>query len=94
MFFYCPQLLNHLKTRGDNESLKTVVAYEWEEQTVLVYYQPPDFQSVKKPKRGPLEIENFFVEGDLRKVLEGVTSLLKPSSGFLIKKKLKFQIWW
>ena len=58
---------------------------------VLLNYPPPHFQRDEKPKGGPLEIEIFFVEGGLRKGLEGVRSLLKPSSAFLINKKLKFQ---
>ena len=51
-----------------------------------------DFQGGEKPKGGPLKIEKFFVEGDWRKGLEGVRSLLKPSSTFLINKNIKFQI--
>ena len=44
-------------------------------------YLPPDFQDGERPKgEGPLEIEFFFVEGGLRKGLEGVRRLLKPSS--------------
>ena len=31
---------------------------------VLIDYPGGDFQSVEKPKGGPLEIENFFVEGE------------------------------
>ena len=38
---------------------------------VLINYLHTDFQSVEKPKGGPLEIEIFFVEGGLRKELEG-----------------------
>ena len=30
---------------------------------VLFGYPVPDFQSIEKPKEGPLEIENFFVGG-------------------------------
>ena len=44
---------------------------------VLVYYLHPDFQSVEKPKGGPLEIEIFFVEG----------GKLKPPSDFFQTKK-------
>ena len=38
---------------------------------VLVNYLCPDFESDEKPKGKPLEIEKFFVEGGLRKGLEG-----------------------
>ena len=51
-----------------------------EEFSVLTYYLQPHFQSVEKPKGGPLEIEIFFVEGGLRKVLEGGQ---EPSKTFL-----------
>ena len=37
---------------------------------VLIPYLCPHFQRIEKPKGGPLEIENFFVEGGLRKGLE------------------------
>ena len=49
---------------------------------VLIGYLVSDFHSVEKPKGGPLEIEKFFVEGGLRKGLEGVRSPPKPSSTF------------
>ena len=56
-------------------------------------YLPADFEHAKKPKVGPLKIENFFAEGVNERGwrrLEGVRSLLKPSSIFLTNRKLKF----
>ena len=49
---------------------------------VLVPYRVADFQGGQKPKGEPLEIGNFFVEGDRRKGLEGVRvrSLLKSKT--------------
>ena len=47
---------------------------------VLVNYRRPHFQGDEKPKGGPLEIEIFFVEGGLRKGLEGGQ---KPSKTLL-----------
>ena len=38
--------------------------------SVLVYY-PGHFKELQKPKGGPLEILIFFIEGGLRKRLEG-----------------------
>ena len=54
---------------------------------VLVNYPGPDFEGDEKPKGGPLEIE---LRGVYERGWRGVRSLLKPSSVFLINKKLKF----
>ena len=40
------------------------------DKEVLIPFGPADFQRVEKPKGVPLEID-FFVEGGLRKGLEG-----------------------
>ena len=55
---------------------------------VLVYYLQVDFLALKNKRA--LEIGNLFVKGDLRKGLEGVRSLLKPTPSFLFNKKIKF----
>ena len=44
-----------------------------------------------KTKEGTLRNRNFFVEGVSERGWSGITSLLKPSSAFLINKKQKFQ---
>ena len=58
---------------------------------VLLDYPPPHFEPDEKPKGGDSWKSNFFVEGGLWSELEGVKSLLKPFSAFLINKKLKIQ---
>ena len=68
-----------------------IIAFDWDKIKVLLNYPPPHFQGDEKPKGGPLEIEIFFVEGVYERGWRGVRSLLKPSSAFLINKKLKFQ---
>ena len=49
------------------------------------------FTALKNQRGDPWKSKNFLLRG-LRKSLEGVRSLLKPSSGFFINKKLKFKI--
>ena len=58
---------------------------------VLMDYLPADFQTVEKPKGGPLEIENFFVEGVNKRSWMEVRGLLKPYSAFLTNKNIKFE---
>ena len=58
---------------------------------VLMDYLPADFQTVEKPKGGPLEIENFFVEGVNKRGWMEVRGFLKPYSSFLTNKNIKFE---
>ena len=56
---------------------------------VLIPYLPADFKHAKKPKGGPLEIEFFFVEGGLRKGLEGGQEPFKTLLRFFKQQKNK-----
>ena len=55
----------------------------------IIYQHILKVMSDEKPKRRPLEIEIFLLRGVNERGLEGVRSLLKPSSAFLINKKIK-----
>ena len=57
---------------------------------ILMHFPPPDFEGDEKPKRRPLEIEFFFVEGSTK----GVEGGQEPSKTlFFINGKRNFQIW-
>ena len=57
---YCAAVQGSLSRRC-SLSLKTLKQVR--ELWVLLGYPIPDFQSIEKPKGGPLEIEKNFVEG-------------------------------
>ena len=58
---------------------------------VLTCYLWAHFQSVEKPKGGPLEIEIFFVEGGKLKGLEGGQEPSKTPSDFFSNKKIRIE---
>ena len=56
---------------------------------VLIGYLCTDFEGGEKPKGGPLEIEFFFVEGGLRKGLEGGQEPSKTLFHLFNQQKIK-----
>ena len=81
-----------MKTRFKEHSVKFFMSLISYETWVLIYYLCTDFGGYEKPKGGTLGKRKFCCWGGLTKgVGGGVRSLLKPSSAFLINKKLKFQ---
>ena len=54
-------------------------------------YLGTDFQCNEKPKGDPWKSKFFLLRGVNERGWRGVRSLLKPSSAFLINKKIKFE---